>query len=177
MLSFLIHLYVTWYCYYYKIIYMKYGVGTILIIALLVSCDRSPYNNAAQKMNNDIEGTWKLISGTTITNHDTTLTDYTKHQSMIKVINKTHFAFLRHDLNMGKDSFAVYESGGGHYTLVGEQYTEYLDYCNHREWEGSSFEFTVTLKNDSLVQRGIEKVDQAGINRVIIETYTRVKDH
>ena len=57
------------------------------------------------------------------------------------------------------------------------QYTEYLDYCNHREWEGSSFLFTVSIKNDSLVQRGIEKVDKAGIDRVIIETYTRVKEY
>lgn len=155
---------------------MKQGTGLILIVALLLSCGTSPSNNASQKMNNDIEGTWKLISGTTITGNDTTVTDYTKYQSMIKIINKTHFAFLRHDLNMGKDSSAIYESGGGHYTLAGEQYTEYLDYCNHREWEGSSFQFTVSLKNDSLVQRGIEKVDKAGIDRVITETYARVKE-
>ena len=155
---------------------MKQGTGLILIVALLLSCGTSPSNNAFQKMNNDIEGTWKLISGTTITGNDTTVTDYTKYQSMIKIINKTHFAFLRHDLNMGKDSSAIYESGGGHYTLAGEQYTEYLDYCNHREWEGSSFQFTVSLKNDSLVQRGIEKVDKAGIDRVITETYARVKE-
>jgi hypothetical protein len=154
---------------------MKQAIGLILIVAFLVSCGISPSNNASQKMNNGIEGTWKLISGTTITGSDTTVTDYTKEQSMIKIINKTHFAFLRHDLNMGKDTTAVYESGGGHYTLVGEQYTEYLDYCNYREWEGSSFQFTVSLKNDSLVQRGIEKVDKAGIDRVITETYTRIK--
>lgn len=155
---------------------MKQGTGLILIVALIVSCDTSLNNNASQKMNNGIEGTWKLISGTTITKNDTTVTDYTKHQSMIKIINETHFAFLRHDLNMGKDSFTIYESGGGHYILVGDQYTEYLDYCNHREWEGSSFQFTVSLKNDSLVQRGIEKVDKAGIDRVITETYTRIKE-
>ena len=155
---------------------MKQGTGLILIVALLLSCGTSPSNNAFQKMNNDIEGTWKLISGTTITGNDTTVTDYTKYQSMIKIINKTHFAFLRHDLNMGKDSSAIYESGGGHYTLAGEQYTEYLDYCNHREWEGSSFQFTVSQKNDSLVQRGREKVDKAGIDRVITETYARVKE-
>ena len=156
---------------------MKQAIGLILIIALLVSCDTSPNKNASKKRNNDMEGTWKLISGTTITGNDTTVTDYTKDQSMIKIINKTHFAFLRHDLNMGKDSSAIYESGGGHYTLAGEQYTEYLDYCNHREWEGSSFQFKVSLKNDSLVQRGIEKVDKAGIDRVITEIYTRVKEH
>ena len=114
---------------------MKQAIGLILIIALLVSCDTSPNKNASKKRNNDMEGTWKLISGTTITGNDTTVTDYTKDQSMIKIINETHFAFLRHDLNMGKDASPIYESGGGHYTLAGEQYTEYLEYCNHREWE------------------------------------------
>ena len=155
---------------------MKHVTGLILFVALLVSCDASSGNSTPRKPNN-IEGTWKLISGTTITGKDTTVTDYTKNQSMIKIINKTHFAFLKHDLNMGRDSSAVYGSGGGHYTLTGEQYTEYLEYCDQREWEGSSFEFTVTLKNDSLVQRGIEKVDTAGIDRMIIETYTRVKEN
>lgn len=155
---------------------MKQAIGLLLMITLLASCDTPANKTASQKMNNDMEGAWKLISGTTITGKDTTVTDYTKHQSMIKIINKTHFAFLRHDLNMGKDSSAIYESGGGRYTLAGDQYTEYLDYCNHREWEGSSFLFTVSIKNDSLVQRGIEKVDKAGIDRVIIETYTRVKE-
>ena len=156
---------------------MKQAIGLMLIITLLASCDRPANKIAPQKMNNDMECAWKLISGTTITGKDTLITDYTKHQSMIKIINKTHFAFLRHDLNMGKDSSAIYESGGGRYTLAGDQYTEYLDYCNHREWEGSSFLFTVSIKNDSLVQRGIEKVDKAGIDRVIIETYTRVKEY
>ena len=122
-----------------------------------------------------IEGTWELISGTTIVKGDTTFTDYTKGQKMIKVINSSHFAFLRHDLNKGKDSSATFGSGGGRYTLTGDQYTEHLDYCSDREWEGNSFPFTVSIKNDTLIQSGTEKVEAAGIDRINIEKYFRVK--
>ena len=95
---------------------------------------------------------------------------------MIKIINDSHFAFLRHDLNKGKDSVkAIYSSGGGRYTLSGNQYTEQLDYCDAREWEGHVFNFTVTIKNDTLIQHGIEKIEKLGIDRVIIERYIRVK--
>ena len=94
---------------------------------------------------------------------------------MIKIINATHFAFLRHDLNKGKDS-AVYSSGGGRYTLADSQYTEHLDFCSAREWEGHSFQFTVSIKNDTLTQMGVERLENLGINRFNIEIYRRVKD-
>jgi len=120
-------------------------------------------------------GTWRLISGTTITKKDTVVTDYTKGQKFIKIINKTHFAFLRHDLENGKGKDSAYESGAGTYTLSGNHYTEHLEYCNYREWEGKSFSFTISIKNDTLIQRGLEKVEEANINREIIERYVRVK--
>ena len=120
-------------------------------------------------------GTWKLVSGTTITKKDTVVTDYTKGQKMMKIINKTHFAFLRHDLSNGKGADSAYESGAGTYTLSGNHYTEYLEYCNYREWEGKKFQFTISIKNDTLTQRGLEKVEEAGINREIIERYVRIK--
>ena len=76
-----------------------------------------------------IQGTWRLISGTTITKSDTVTTDYTKGQQMIKIINKTHFAFMRHDLTNGKEANPVFEAGGGRYSLSANHYTEHLDYC------------------------------------------------
>ena len=154
---------------------MKKEIGFIITIALLASCNTPSNNTEKKKTDVTIEGTWELISGTTIVKDDTTFTDYTKGQKMIKIINATHFAFLRHDLNKGKDSSAVFDSGAGRYTLTGDQYTEYLDYCNYREWEGHSFNFKVSVKNDTLIQSGTEKVEEAGIDRVIVEKYTRVK--
>jgi len=126
---------------------------------------------------NKLEGTWKLLSGTTIEKNDTTVTDYTKDKPFIKVINATHFAFMTHDLNHGKDSAtALYSSGGGRYELHDSSYTEHLEYCSAREWEGHDFTFTVTINNDTLVQQGIEKIDSIGINRINIEKYVRWKE-
>ena len=122
-----------------------------------------------------IIGTWKLISGTLIEKSDTTSTDYTKDKSFIKIINDTHFAFLLHDLKQGKDSAATYSSGGGTYTLSGDNYTEHLEYCSDRNWEGHDFPFTITISNDTLTQRGIEKIEASGIDRLNIERYVRIK--
>jgi hypothetical protein len=94
---------------------------------------------------------------------------------MIKVINATHFAFLNHDLKNGKDSTASFSAGGGVYLLEGDQYTEYLEYCNERAWEGHTFQFTVTVKGDTLLQQGIEKIENLGVERLNIERYVKVK--
>lgn len=153
--------------------HMKNTTLVVLIIAMMASCISPLSPNDSAQNEDAIQGTWKLISGRTITGTDTLFTDYTAKQSMIKIVNKTHFAFLRHDLNKGKDS-AIYISGGGRYTVSGEKYTEFLDYCNYREWEGSEFEFFITVSNDTLVQQGFEKVEKEGINRFITETYIRV---
>jgi len=134
-----------------------------------------PENPLGSKTPSPIVGTWQLISGTTIEKGDTVITDYTKKLSFIKIINDTHFAFLKHDLKKGKDTTAVFEAGGGRYSLTDSVYTEHLEYCSAREWEGNDFSFKVTIKKDTLVQTGIEKVESAGINRLNIEKYTRLK--
>jgi hypothetical protein len=137
---------------------------------LFLSCGtRSNIKNAIP-----VIGTWRLISGTLIENGDTLVTDYTTKVSFIKIINETHFAFLEHDLNQGKDSTAVFVAGGGRYSLADSVYTEHLEYCNDRAWEGNDFSFVVTVKNDTLIQQGLEIVEDAGINRLNIERYVRV---
>ena len=155
---------------------MKRKVLYILLAVSLFSCETSQ-NSAVPNAGLPIEGTWKLISGTIIENGDTAITDYTKTQSMIKIINASHFAFLNHDLKKGKDSTAVFAAGGGVYTLDGDQYTEYLEFCSYREWEGNTFQFTVTVQNDTLTQRGVEKIENLGVDRLNIEKYSRVKNN
>ncbi len=125
---------------------------------------------------NNIQGSWKLLSGTLIENGDTTVTDYTKNISFIKIINASHFAFLQHDLSKGKDSASVFVAGGGPYTFTDSTYTEKLEYCSAREWEGNDFEFSISINGDTLVQRGIEKVEAAGVNRLNIEKYIRLRN-
>jgi hypothetical protein len=152
---------------------MKKLLFLLSITIFLASCVEK--NSSESKSTLPIQGTWKLISGTLIENGDTTITGYTKNVSFIKIINDTHFAFLQHDLSQGKDSSAVFVAGGGGYTLADSIYTEHLEYCNDRVWEGNDFSFIVTVKNDTLIQRGIEKVKEAGVNRMNIEIYVRTK--
>src|SRR5215218_10750968 len=101
-----------------------------------MSCGAANKDDGAKSTPKPIMGTWQLLSGTLIEKGDTTVTDYTKNISFIKIINDTHFAFLQHDLNKGKDS-AVFVAGGGQYSLKDSLYTEHLQYCSAREWEGN----------------------------------------
>ena len=155
---------------------MKNTIVLLFFSAFLVSCTETAQDAAKEQTRLPINGTWKLISGTTIEKSDTVVTDYTKNKSFIKIINDTHFAFLQHDLDKGKDSAAaVFVAGGGSYSLTDSTYAEHLEYCSAREWEGNDFTFTVTIQNDTLIQRGIEKVEAAGVDRINIEKYIRVK--
>lgn len=149
--------------------------SAIALIAAMFSCNVSVDKKVTDNSAPPIQGTWKLLSGTLIENNDTVVTDYTKDKSFIKVINATHFAFMGHDLNKGKDSAAFFSSGGGKYDLNDSAYTEHLEYCNAREWEGNDFHFTVTISNDTLIQQGVEKIDSIGVNRLNIEKYLRMK--
>ncbi|AWW00278.1 hypothetical protein [Arcticibacterium luteifluviistationis] len=140
-----------------------------LLIVTLASC--SP---ATDKSSLEIEGTWKLFEATLEENGVKTVTKYDQNTSFIKIINKSHFAFLLHDLSNGKDSTAVYSSGGGTYELVGNKYTENLEYCTDRQWEGNDFHFTLEIINDTLIQSGVEIVEEAGVNRMNTEKYIKV---
>ncbi|MEO8821809.1 MAG: hypothetical protein ABI267_04050 [Ginsengibacter sp.] len=153
---------------------MKYKITFVILITIMMSCTSKNGNTAESKKSLPIEGTWKLISGMVIQKGDTAVTDYIKDISFIKIINGDHFAFLSHDTKNAKDS-ATFDAGGGRFSLKDSSYTEHLEYCKEREWEGHDFTFTITIKNDTLIQRGIEKVDNAGINRLNIETYSRLK--
>src|SRR6187551_2050483 len=153
---------------------MKKQILLITTLIILVSCSTSVQKNDTEQITIPIQGTWKLLTGTLIEKGDTTVTDYTKGKEFIKIINDTHFAFLTHDLNKGKDSTAEFVSGGGDYSLSDSLYTEHLVYCSDRQWEGNDFEFAVSIHNDTLVQQGVEKIDSLGVNRINIEKYVRL---
>lgn len=151
---------------------MKLSLLPVLCM-FFVAC-QSNKSETVQSKNLSIEGTWKLLTGTIIENGDTTVTSYTEKVSFIKIINDSHFAFLKHALPTNNDSTA-FDAGGGSYTLQDSTYTERLEYYKEKAWENNSFVFTVSIKNDTLIQTGIEKVEKAGINRLNIEKYVRLK--
>jgi len=155
---------------------MKVKTALVVIAATLLSCSNNKTDKTEDKKDVlPLVGTWQIVSGLTIQKKDSTFTDYTKGKKGIKIVNGTHFSFLIHDLTKGKEKTPLFDVGGGHYTLNGDKYTEYLDYCNAREWENNKFDFTITIKNDTLTQTGIEKIDSIGVNRINIEKYVRVK--
>jgi hypothetical protein len=153
---------------------MKIKIMIVVIAAIMTACTGKVNSKVSGPL--PVSGTWKLITGTMIEKGKTTVTDYTTNLSFIKIINDSHFAFLQHDLNKGKDSSAVFVAGGGRYSLNDSLYTEHLEYCSARNWEGNDFSFTVSIKGDTLIQKGIEKIESEGVNRLNIERYIRMKN-
>jgi hypothetical protein len=100
--------------------------------ALALSCVNKNPQMASEDTSSSLEGTWQLLTVETIQGGDTTIDDYTVGIKGIKMFNDSHFSFFQHDLTHGKDSLAVYVSGGGTYTLMDGMYTENLEYCNFR---------------------------------------------
>ena len=153
---------------------MKISLAYTLITAVLISCSAPTEKSQSGKTITPLEGTWKLLTGTTIEKGDSTITNYTKGKAFIKIINNDHFAFLTHDLGKGKNADSMFVAGGGGYSFHDSSYTEHLEYCNDRQWEGNDFSFTVSINNDTLIQKGIEKIDSLGVNRLNIEKYIRL---
>jgi hypothetical protein len=137
--------------------------------ALLASCA------GKTQPENPLIGTWKLLTHTEITKGVSQTTDYTKDTKMIKIINADHFAFLNHTINTKKDSSNNFDGGGGIYTLNGDKYTEHLDFYKDKNWEGKSFDFTISFSGDTLIQKGVEKVVQENVDHIIIEKYLKLK--
>ncbi|QNR86331.1 hypothetical protein H9N25_07995 [Pedobacter riviphilus] len=143
----------------------------LLAVLSLFSCANKDGNK--KDLHLDIQGTWQLLSATTIENGASQTTDYSGKLKMIKMFNNTHFAFLKHSLNP-KDT-SSFDAGGGTFVLKEDDYTEHLEYYKNKDWEGKTFKFKLTIHKDTLIQKGVEKVEKAGVDRVIIEKYIKVK--
>ena len=153
---------------------MKFALQIVVIS--FFACMAKTGKTLSNSPTNPLFGTWQLVSGTIIEKGDTSVTNYTNNKtSFLKIINNTHFAYLKHDLNKGKDSTAVFVSGGGSYSLKDSSYKEHLEFCSARNWEGNDFDFTIKIEYDTLIQSGVEKVADAAVDRVNIERYIRVK--
>lgn len=125
---------------------------------------------------NKLIGTWQCISSIA-KNNDTTMVDSLKDQKMIKIISLSHFAFLNHDLKGGKDSTAIaFVAGGGSCHFNDSIYSEELEYCNYRDWEGLKVDFKYVISHDTLTLTGHEKKEDIKIDHVITEKYIRIGD-
>lgn len=159
---------------------MKFKMFSLFFSACVLLACTNPSGKKTETKNTSsipLQGTWQLLSSTILENGKETFSDYTKDQQMIKIINDTHFSFLKHDLKLNKEGENNFDAGGGRYKLSDDNYTEHLDFYNDKNWEGKSFNFKVKIKNDTLIQTGIEKVESAGIDRTITEKYIKIKDN
>lgn len=138
---------------------------------VLSSCS----NQTKEPAPSTLTGTWKMISATTIKGKDTTVSDYTVGKEFIKIITPSHFSFLSHDLNRGQDSTASFVAGGGRVKLGEGKYTEYLDYCNFRGWEGGVFELNYTINGDTLTTSSVEKIEKLGIDQLNMEKLVKLR--
>ncbi len=148
---------------------MRLNILMLFAVLSLLACA----NKNENKKDLDIQGTWQLISATTIDKGKSETTDYSGKLKMIKLFNNSHFAFLKHSLD-AKDTTS-FDAGGGTFVLKGDDYTEHLEYYKNKNWEGKSFNFKLAIHQDTLIQKGVEKVEAAGVDRVIIEKYIKVK--
>lgn len=153
---------------------MKIKLLVAAILFTLIGCDKKA-DSTEEVATPSIVGTWKLVSGKIITKGDTLVTFPVRNQEMIKIFNDNTFAFFKHDTNRAKGDSAVFDAGSGSYTWKGEDYTEHLEFCNYRGWENRDFKFRLRMRNDSLIQTGIEKIDSLNINQEIVEVYVRRK--
>ncbi len=149
--------------------YMKAKILLLLsFIPAFFSCNKTPTTSP-------LVGTWELVSATA-TEKDSTFSTFDSTHKMIKIINETHFAFLNHSVSKNDSSAARFSAGGGKYTLADSVYTESLDYFTDKAWENNKFSFVVKISGDTLIQKGVEKVEKLGIDHIIIEKYKRVND-
>jgi hypothetical protein len=112
------------------------------VMLLTVSCNspKSP-----------IVGAWKMVSMQFIDSGKLvgTYPNDTLKGSDVKVWTEDYQEFVG-EMTTPKDTMNNY--GGGKYTLVGNHYTEYLDYFPVKSAVGTSNKMLLEVKNDTLVQ-------------------------
>ncbi|ASZ11909.1 hypothetical protein KTO58_15300 [Chitinophaga pendula] len=144
-----------------------------IIASAALACNQSQQQPATSRPAS-LNGSYRLLNSWQIKNGDTLNTTPPAGLETIKLFNDNHFAFFSHDLNKGKDSAATFGAGSGTYQLSGNEYKEHLQFCSYREWENRDFSFQLEIKQDTLIQKGIEKIDSLQVNHEIIEVYVKM---
>src|SRR6187402_3398106 len=98
---------------------------SILLLVVLMSCQGN--KQSAETLHDKLEGSWQLIYAAHI-KKDTVIRNDPQGTKMMKILNRTHFAFMQHTIDKN-DTTGIYGSGGGTYTLKDSVYTEHLEYC------------------------------------------------
>jgi len=147
-------------------------IAVVLCLTLL-GCDSGKQNR--------VEGAWELVT-VKETSPDTTI-DYSKTGlRQIKIITKTHFAFLNQ--KTGDEKFTgegtdeqllkrakTFYAGGGTYSLDGDSYTEHIEFFSNPNFVGMSIPFKIKIEGDRLIQTGTMPYKAAGLRDRDINLY------
>ncbi|RAW01407.1 hypothetical protein [Pseudochryseolinea flava] len=148
----------------------------LFVFVALITC--ACVSKPAETFQSKLIGTWQLVDALQI-KKDSTIHTTVPGRKMIKIINDTHFAFLNHNVREKGDTTTThfFGGGGGSYDLVDTRYTEHLEFCTARGYEGNDFTFDLEIRGDTLIQKGVEALKDFGIgeeNLQIVEVYVRV---
>lgn len=124
--------------------------------------------------NQSIVGTWKLVSGASVINGDSTLRVPNYGEIVqLKSWSKETFVFAGKTINNNKTNYSF---GNGEYTLQGNQYTEMIHTHVSPSYEGINLKLHIELDGDTLTQIFPVKNDWTYDKKnYMIEKYVRVK--
>ena len=149
---------------------MKNLVFCFMLAIMITSCNHNQSISDKKIVKRQpIEGSWKMIYAD-IRENDTIQIKDLSNTDFIKIINESHFAFI----NQVRDTSAGFFAGAGTYSYKEGKYVESLDFIDAMSYRGHQFEFTVQFSGDTLIQKGREHIEEAGIDRYITEKYIRI---
>ncbi len=139
----------------------------------------------AQEKPGSLEGTWELVEAR-YTPADPGFS--LAKQRQIKILNKTHWAFLSQDRSpalpasggdAGQSAAAPgFSAGGGTYQLDGDTYTEHIEFFVVPKYVGTSITFKVKWDGDEWIQTGTLPLKALGMSDHDVELqerYRRIK--
>ena len=129
-----------------------------------------------------LEGAWELVDAKNVPADP----DFSLAKTrQIKIITRTHFAFLSQDRLPAKPSAAhlaaaakSFSAGGGTYKLEGDSYTEHIEFFSVPKFVGTSITFKIKWEGDEWIQSGTLQLKSLGLSDhdvQITEKYRRIK--
>lgn len=141
-----------------------------LIILVTAACNqKAAEQTITAAPNQQIIGTWQLVYNE-IREGDSVQVRDLSNAEFVKIINNTHFAFF----NQNNENIENSYSGGGSYVFDGKNYTETLSYIRSAAFKDKEFSFTLEFQGDTLIQHGLEEVEEANVKRYIVEKYVKL---
>ena len=150
---------------------------------LFVLCVFAAFSSAQQKVK--IEGVWELLPAK-IDGKEEPMTG-----RQLKIITKTRWSWIYQDKDKAMSLFAKkthedsliafaepFGAGAGSYKLVGNTYTETIEFFRNVNYIGLSIDFTVKVEGDRMFQTGKFPVFEGGkkVREILLEeVYKRIE--